>query len=69
MKNVTVITMADDERDARPPYVHTVSSGLPDSDDAPTLDAQEERRVGERLREIVEARAEAAVNARDYLIH
>ncbi len=50
-------------------YLHKVNRGLPDPDEAPTLDPDEERQVAERLREIVESRAEAAVNGRDYLIH
>ncbi len=58
-----------DEQEAQMSYLQKVNRGLPDPDDAPTLDPDEERQVAERLREIVESRAEAAVNGRDYLIH
>jgi len=63
-----VSAMAE-ERDARPSYRHTVYSGLTHDDEAPALAPDEAREVEERLREISEARAEAAVHGRDYLIH
>lgn len=58
-----------DEHESRPAFLRPVTSGLPNPDSAPALAPAEERKVDERLREIVEAREAAAVNGRDYLIH
>ena len=67
--NSATVTVMVDESVTRPSYLHGLFSGLPDKDLAPTLDVDEEREVGERLKQIVESRAEAAVSGRDYLIH
>lgn len=57
------------EREDRPSYRQAVFSGLPWEDETPRLEPEEERELEQRLREIAEARAEAAVHSRDYLIH
>lgn len=59
--------MADEHATAST-FRHTVFSGLPDEDDAPALPDDEEREVDQQLREISDARAEAAIHSRDYLI-
>lgn len=63
------MTVMATERDGRASYRQAVYSGLPQEDEAPPLAPEEEREVEQRLREISEARAEAAVHSRDYLIH
>lgn len=67
MATATVATMTTGRDDA-PDFVHRLFGGAEPSEEPLELDPETERQVTRQLKEIEEARAEAAVSGRDYLI-
>lgn len=56
------------EKDDTPPFVHSLFSGVHRTTELAELDDDIDDEVQRRLKEIADARAEAAVSGRDYVI-
>jgi len=62
------VTIMSVDKDDSPPYVHPLSSGVYHTTEPADLDDDIDEDVQRRLKEIADARAEAAVSGRNYVI-